>query len=508
MSSIETIPIMLMTKLMSGTLITLYEMMIYIVVMPLITIFIKNFDWRKIREYYETYFVNEKTFVLTGFETMKGQLVYHTCPDEFYAMNNILINNYNAKRTVLCHVAGNSKQVVGTCPKIHTPNFSYSVSRTKNDVGDKKDITSSITTTMMLYSNKINLGDFVEQTKIAYLKSLENKTKNNIYHFIFKSDGGDDGLCFSKQLLSSKKDSLDEENKLNETFEHLFHDHVDTFKNDIKQLRDKKYYAERGLKRKKGYIFHGEPGNGKSSTVMAMALEDNRHIIEIPFSRVKTGETLENILNLTKIQGIQFTNEEVIMFFDEIDVNSNSLNKRKQEKDNIEDNITDIESKLKESQYKINLMDTIYAKDKKKFADMIKLIDDTHKESKSLDKLKNTIKNDDEINLGIMLSRMDGIGNYNGIIFIAATNYLNNLDPSLYREMRLTPYKFDYATQNNIIQMIEKYCNQKVLHLDKLKIPDICNKISFAKVRHIICCCNENYDKIIDRLSQHINCFL
>ena len=49
--------------------------------------------------------------------------------------------------------------------------------------------------------------------------------------------------------------------------------------NDIKRLRDIEYYQKNGIKRKKGYLFYGHPGCGKTLSVIAMALEDNRHIL-------------------------------------------------------------------------------------------------------------------------------------------------------------------------------------------------------------------------------------
>jgi ATP-dependent 26S proteasome regulatory subunit len=64
---------------------------------------------------------------------------------------------------------------------------------------------------------------------------------------------------------------------------------------------------------------------------------------------------------------------------------------------------------------------------------------------------------DDKINLGFILSKLDGIGNYNGIIFIACTNHLDKLDKALYRDGRLSLIHFDYLSNieaNNIIQKI------------------------------------------------------
>lgn len=59
----------------------------------------------------------------------------------------------------------------------------------------------------------------------------------------------------------------------------MHNEHTQMFINDINKLKDIEYYKEHGLKRKKGYLFHGEPGCGKTSTVVAIALYDERHIV-------------------------------------------------------------------------------------------------------------------------------------------------------------------------------------------------------------------------------------
>ena len=56
---------------------------------------------------------------------------------------------------------------------------------------------------------------------------------------------------------------------------------------------------------------------------MAIALYTKRHVINIPFNIVTKDIQFEEIMALTKINGIEFTREEVLFLFEEIDTGLN-----------------------------------------------------------------------------------------------------------------------------------------------------------------------------------------
>ena len=134
-----------------------------------------------------------------------------------------------------------------------------------------------------------------------------------------------DELKFYSNILSEKNS----DNELFETFDKMHNEHVETLKKDMDRLKNIEYYKKHGLKRKIGYLFHGMPGCGKTASVVAMALYDSRHIIEIPFSLLITHNELEQILNITNINNIEINYNNVIFMFDEIDIdmiNIDSIN--------------------------------------------------------------------------------------------------------------------------------------------------------------------------------------
>ena len=292
------------------------------------------------------------------------------------------------------------------------------------------------------------IDNFINKCIIDYENKNKNKNKDKTYHFIYQGLNSKDEPIFSTKLISDFNNA----NYQNyESFDNLFHKYKDSLIKDIERLKDVEYYREKGLKRKKGYLFYGPPGCGKTSTVMAISNYDKRHIIEIPLSRVKTNNEFEKMLNISEIDKIKLNNNNIIILFDELDIGT-SLNR----------DIPISDNDLNKSKNDLNI---------------------------SL--------NVDKLSLNTILSRLDGIGNYNGLIIIGTTNNIENIDKSLYREGRLNLMNFEYATNNDIINIIEKYYKVK---LNSPQINDI-QKIKNISHSKLICKLEEydfnNFDDLI-----------
>ena len=295
----------------------------------------------------------------------------------------------------------------------------------------------------------------------AYNTSIN---KNKTYHFIYT--GKTNKLNFIVKLLS---DENNEKYQNYETFDNIYHSNKNIIINDMKRLKNLEYYKKTGLKRKKGYLFYGPPGCGKTASVMAMSNYDKRHIIEIPLSRVKTNSEFEEILSMTQIDNISFEHNEIILLFDEIDIDT-KLNRH---------NDTDSENS-DDSETNIFLSPNQTSRNKK---NQDNKNDDTS-DSDNYDK-----SSSDKLNLGTLLSRFDGIYNYNGLIIIATTNNINKIDKALYRDGRLTLFKFDYATYDDIKNIIEKYYETTLTFEQLEKIQNIKN-LTHSKLRYKL----EQYD--------------
>jgi hypothetical protein len=330
---------------------------------------------------------------------------------------------------------------------------------------------------IIVKSNKKTIDEiskFVSKCIKEYENYLETKSKHKIYHFIFQGvseRNGNKKLNFTSSVIS---DFSNPDKMSYETFSNLESEHNKMFIKDINRLKDLEYYKKTGNKRKKGYLFYGPPGCGKTSSVIAMALEDKRHIIEVSMSRLKTNEDLENLFNLNEIHGVKFAKHQIILLFDEIDTGISALQKRKSEEKSSEE----IKSEKKDE----IIFKLLNKDDESSYSDIMK-------------------KDNDNINLGCILSRFDGVGSYNGIIIVATTNCKDKLSPALYRNGRLNPVFFNYITKTQIRSIIEKFYDVELTEREVAKLPDIDSKIPHSTIKKLI----DDYDDNISELLNYLD---
>ena len=302
----------------------------------------------------------------------------------------------------------------------------------------------------VLQSNTVDIKKYLDNCITEYDAYCKNITKGNIYHFTLIKFNGNNPE-WNMEILSG------EGKELHQSFDNLHNEHVEVIKKDLKRLKDLDYYKRTGLKRKKSYLFYGEPGCGKTQTVLAMSIEDHRHIIEIPFNIIKNNLQLETIMNLKSINNIQFNKNEVIYLFDEIDT-ACTLNR--------ESESNKLSSPESPKENKSSIAEAL-------------IIASALKENCPLP-TTGLDKNESDLNIGNILSKFDGIGNYDGMIIVATTNYKDRLDPALYRELRLSPIYFTYLRKLDAIEIIEKFFLNKLNVKQIEKVPD--RKITPAKL--------------------------
>merc|ERR1712102_221369 len=58
---------------------------------------------------------------------------------------------------------------------------------------------------------------------------------------------------------------------------------------------NKDWYKKRGIPYTMGFLFYGDPGCGKTSTIKAIANHTQRHIVSIPLNKIRTAKELLNI---------------------------------------------------------------------------------------------------------------------------------------------------------------------------------------------------------------------
>ena len=443
-----------------------YELLLLFIMIAMISIIKENSTTilYKIFKYIYNKIISKYTIIeIIGWESLNDGLYTFEYPQNMTAINYYIYsinksNNFryfNNKRNGL-YFADSIKDIIdndespnyilGDVSNIKVDDDIYIsvITDNSNNTIDKKTILNW-KIYMKIYSYKHDaqyVQQFINKCITKYELYLTNKNKNKIYHFIYQGKKNNK-LLFSSKVISDLNNP-DLQNY--ETFDNIFHINKQKIIDDIDKLHDINYYKRTGLKRKKGYMFYGCPGTGKTTTVMAMSNYDKRHIIEVPFNRVLTNNELEAILNINCINSIQFRQENIIILFDELDI------KTKSKPENL---IIEQEQKHKKIIYCNN--------------------------NDSEDEL--TKNNVDKLNLSTLLSRFDGIGNHAGLIIVATTNNIENIDKALYRDGRLNLIHFDNASSKDIQNIIEKYyeCTITEELINLIKTLD--KKISHAQIR-------------------------
>lgn len=159
---------------------------------------------------------------------------------------------------------------------------------------------------------KCDLSAFIEYTKgmeIEYYKNMYLKDKAPVMYQYNKPD-------FQENTINVKKN-----------FNNIFLDRL--IKDRLKKQLDafvngEDRYNELGIAYRTGYLFHGTPGNGKSSLIFALAHEYRRDLYKINLSLPKN----------EFLQQIKKVNPNSIVIFEDID--TCSITHRREEKDKSE----------------------------------------------------------------------------------------------------------------------------------------------------------------------------
>ena len=137
-----------------------------------------------------------------------------------------------------------------------------------------------------------HLQSYVEQCNATYDRHMTNKLGSNLYFFDMmvqsKSRNTTQNPLPTNHLVFTKHKF-----HTTRTFDNVFFDqrkevraHTDFF------LKRKDWYEKKGIPHTLGFMFHGDPGTGKTSTIKAIANVAHRHIINIQLSEIKSKEQL------------------------------------------------------------------------------------------------------------------------------------------------------------------------------------------------------------------------
>merc|ERR1712179_712230 len=221
------------------------------------------------------------------------------------------------------------------------------------------------------------------------------------------------------------------------TFDNVFYSQ----KEDILKRLDfftnnKDWYKQRGIPYTMGFMFYGEPGCGKTSTIKAIANHTQRHIVSVPLNKIKTAKELLNVFYSTKMNYVDIPLDKRLYVLEDIDAADlkDTVGERS-EKDKVKDSDEEDKDSGKDSPMDMNLFGIL-------------------KNSSGWDKKFGMQK----LTLANLLEVLDGVMEMEGRMLVITTNYPEKLDKALIRPGRIDmKVNFGPMRGKDITDMFQHY---------------------------------------------------
>lgn len=139
-----------------------------------------------------------------------------------------------------------------------------------------------------------HLQTFVDTCNTDYERRMANKLGTHRYYFDqmiqVKGKGVQNPLPSSHLVYNKSKFTT------NRTFKNVFFEERDHVRDRVEFFLNRRdWYDQKGIPYTLGFMFHGPPGTGKTSTIKAIANEAKRHIVNIQLSEIKTKAQLQHL---------------------------------------------------------------------------------------------------------------------------------------------------------------------------------------------------------------------
>jgi len=149
---------------------------------------------------------------------------------------------------------------------------------------------------LFCYEHEIQyLQAFVDRCNIDYERKMLNKLGTSLYFFDMvtptKNKRSTQNALPTTHLIYTKHKF-----QTTRTFDNVFFEqrqHVKSHLNFFLTRRD--WYEKKGIPYTLGFMFHGDPGCGKTSSVKAIANTARRHVVNVQLSQIKTKEQLRHL---------------------------------------------------------------------------------------------------------------------------------------------------------------------------------------------------------------------
>jgi hypothetical protein len=147
------------------------------------------------------------------------------------------------------------------------------------------------------------LQSFVDKCNADYERRMSNKLGTSLYYFDMMTAGKGRGRTTQNPLPNSHLVYTKHKFYTTRTFDNVFFEQRQHVKNHVDFFLNRKdWYEKKGIPYTLGFLFHGGPGTGKTSSVKAIANTARRHIINIQLAEIKTKSQLRHLFFNEEIQ--------------------------------------------------------------------------------------------------------------------------------------------------------------------------------------------------------------
>jgi hypothetical protein len=274
-----------------------------------------------------------------------------------------------------------------------------------------------------------HLQTFVDTCNTDYERRMANKLGAHRYYFDqmvqTKTKGSIQNPLPSTHLVYTKTKFV-----TTRTFENVFFDQRKQVRDRVKFfLEHRDWYEKKGIPYTLGFMFHGPPGTGKTSSIKAIANAGRRHIINIQLSEIKTKQQLQHL----------FFNDEIHVF--------NGANTEKY--------IIPVAERLYVIEDIDAMGDVVLRREWKK-----PVVEEKKKEDDMFGDRKDE---KDTFDLSFLLNLLDGTLEANGRIIAFSSNYPERIDKALIRPGRVDMIvHFKNCSRAVLKEMVDSFYEQDV----------------------------------------------
>jgi len=209
------------------------------------------------------------------------------------------------------------------------------------------------------------------------------------------------------------------------------------------------WYKEKGLPHTLGFLFHGEPGCGKTSTIKAIANYTKRHIVSISLKKIKCQKELFEIFYDEYINERKIPINKRLYVLEDIDCNT------------LEDVVGERSCKEEKSTSDPPKDVLTGSRDGNNGVTNINLslkalgINPSDQQGSGCEKKP-------DLTLADILETLDGVMEMDGRMLVITTNYPDKLDAALKRPGRIDlQLEFKRCTSETLCHMFEHFCGSR-----------------------------------------------